>query len=103
MRVLLGIFYYTELDISWKFANETHFMTASRGEMEPPTSQTMLQDDATSVVAKIETLLWPIAKFKLRSFETSISVHIRLLDSYRPTAPTIVLLGDSIIERMITT
>jgi platelet-activating factor acetylhydrolase IB subunit beta/gamma len=51
--------------------------------------------------------LKPIAKFKARSYETSKDVHIPLLPSHTKdnpdNGPTVVLLGDSMIERMITT
>lgn len=42
------------------------------------------------------------AKFKARSFETSAGVHVRLLERYTGK-PGVVLLGDSLIERMTTT
>ncbi|KAK4245709.1 hypothetical protein C7999DRAFT_42793 [Corynascus novoguineensis] len=50
--------------------------------------------------------LRPIAKFKVRSHETSKTVHIPLLlrQSHSSSQdPTVVLLGDSMFERMTTT
>ncbi|KAK4202195.1 SGNH hydrolase-type esterase domain-containing protein [Triangularia verruculosa] len=45
-----------------------------------------------------------IAKYKLRSFETSLNSHIPLIESLTaPTFPDVVLIGDSMIERMLTT
>lgn len=41
-------------------------------------------------------------KYKLRSHETSRDRHLQELDN-SPTGPLVVLLGDSMIERMITT
>ncbi|KAK4099832.1 hypothetical protein N658DRAFT_429118 [Parathielavia hyrcaniae] len=51
--------------------------------------------------------LKPIAKYKARSHETSKNTHIPRLEShtknYTENGPTVVLLGDSMLERMITT
>ncbi|RYP14263.1 hypothetical protein DL765_006492 [Monosporascus sp. GIB2] len=50
----------------------------------------------------LKQLLRPRAKFKERSFETAAETHIPLLKSCT-TGPAIILLGDSMIERMTTT
>ncbi|CAP68262.1 uncharacterized protein PODANS_7_4190 [Podospora anserina S mat+] len=45
-----------------------------------------------------------IAKYKQRSFDTSLNSHIPLLESAKnPSSPDVVLIGDSMIERMLTT
>ncbi|KAK0665475.1 SGNH hydrolase-type esterase domain-containing protein [Cercophora samala] len=47
-----------------------------------------------------------IAKYKQRSFQTSLNSHIPLFESMSPTdlsSPDVVLIGDSMIERMLTT
>ncbi|KAK3316827.1 SGNH hydrolase-type esterase domain-containing protein [Apodospora peruviana] len=62
-------------------------------------------------IAAIEALLRPIAKYKLRSHETSQLSHIPLLtqsshsDNSQQTqrGPSVILFGDSMIERMTTT
>lgn len=46
--------------------------------------------------------LQSLAKFKQRSWETSTHTHIPYLQACK-TKPEIVLLGDSMIERMTTT
>ncbi|KAG7291201.1 hypothetical protein NEMBOFW57_001213 [Staphylotrichum longicolle] len=51
--------------------------------------------------------LKPYAKYKARSYDTSKDVHIPLLESHLKSdpssGPTIALLGDSMLERLITT
>ncbi|KAK4221190.1 SGNH hydrolase-type esterase domain-containing protein [Podospora fimiseda] len=61
-----------------------------------PSSQNPIQTD-------IQTLLSPIAKYKLRSHQTSLNSHIPLLQSPTSPSPSIILLGDSTLERLITT
>ncbi|KAK3938452.1 hypothetical protein QBC46DRAFT_390160 [Diplogelasinospora grovesii] len=57
---------------------------------------------AAAAAAEVEALLRPFAKFKDRSHQTSKTSHIPLLQNH-PDGPTVVLLGDSMIERMTTT
>ncbi|KAK0747399.1 SGNH hydrolase-type esterase domain-containing protein [Apiosordaria backusii] len=53
--------------------------------------------------AAMETLQ-AIAKYKQRSFETSLNSHVPLIEfSNASTSPEVVLIGDSMIERMLTT
>ncbi|KAK0702244.1 SGNH hydrolase-type esterase domain-containing protein [Lasiosphaeris hirsuta] len=56
-----------------------------------------------AIVVEVENILGPLAKFKARSHETSKTQHIQLLSSSNENSPTVVLLGDSMLERMITT
>ncbi|KAK4160713.1 SGNH hydrolase-type esterase domain-containing protein [Cladorrhinum sp. PSN259] len=62
---------------------------------------------ASSLSPDIRALLTPISKFKLRSHETSLTSHIPLLKSSPspgpPGGPSLILLGDSMLERLITT
>ena len=61
---------------------------------------------AQTIRPELAALLAPISKFKARSFETSLTSHIPLLQSCTPQAaasPSVVLLGDSMLERFITT
>jgi platelet-activating factor acetylhydrolase IB subunit beta/gamma len=73
----------------------------------PTNQQTENTAPAMSGMDSILATLKPIAKFKVRSYETSKDVHIPLLQSLTKdnpgNGPTVVLLGDSMIERMITT
>ncbi|KAK3985880.1 platelet-activating factor acetylhydrolase IB subunit gamma [Cladorrhinum sp. PSN332] len=56
----------------------------------------------SSLRTELQDLLSPISKYKLRSHETSLTSHIPLLQSCT-TPPAIILLGDSTLERFITT
>ncbi|KXX78171.1 Platelet-activating factor acetylhydrolase IB subunit gamma [Madurella mycetomatis] len=59
-------------------------------------------DNTSAFVAALMAPLAPLAKYKPRSHETSKTTHLPLLQrQQRP--PTIVLLGDSMVERMTTT
>ncbi|KAK4041129.1 hypothetical protein C8A01DRAFT_45667 [Parachaetomium inaequale] len=75
----------------------------------PPASptQTTTAAEPTSEIESILADLRPIAKFKARSHDTSKNVHIPLLQSHIKDAPengpAVVLLGDSMFERMTTT
>ncbi|KAK3377606.1 SGNH hydrolase-type esterase domain-containing protein [Podospora didyma] len=60
-------------------------------------SVTSPSDELAAVVSEVEALLRPLAKFKARSHDTSKSSHIPLL---RDNHPDVVLLGDSMLERM---
>ncbi|KAK3373137.1 hypothetical protein B0T24DRAFT_622189 [Lasiosphaeria ovina] len=64
-------------------------------------------DDAVPVpvpvLADVEALLRPQAKYKARSHDTSQDEHIPLLRRQDFIKPTVVLLGDSMLERMTTT
>ncbi|KAK3323380.1 SGNH hydrolase-type esterase domain-containing protein [Cercophora scortea] len=62
-------------------------------------------DDSAAVVAEVEALLRPIASWKMRSHDTSKSQHIPLLRSLddNQSGPAVVLIGDSMLERMTTT
>ncbi|KAM7196742.1 hypothetical protein V8F20_006935 [Naviculisporaceae sp. PSN 640] len=53
----------------------------------------------TATVTKIESVLRSVSKFKERSYETSKANHLPVLNSL----PSVVLLGDSMLERMLTT
>jgi platelet-activating factor acetylhydrolase IB subunit beta/gamma len=86
-------------------------------ESTDPQGQTMTADTQPAQptpgavpASKIESILAdlrPIAKFKARSHDTSKNVHIPLLQSHIKDAPKkgpqVVLLGDSMFERMTTT
>ncbi|KAK0630482.1 SGNH hydrolase-type esterase domain-containing protein [Bombardia bombarda] len=71
--------------------------------MESPT--TGLSAETAAIVAEVESLLRPLAKYKERSHVTSKTQHIALLQNLKDsdTSPTVVLFGDSMLERMITT
>ncbi|KAK3688637.1 SGNH hydrolase-type esterase domain-containing protein [Podospora appendiculata] len=62
-------------------------------------------DESAAVVSEIEALLRLIASWKVRSHDTSKFQHIPLLRSLEATqsGPAVVLIGDSMLERMITT
>ncbi|KAK4172112.1 SGNH hydrolase-type esterase domain-containing protein [Triangularia setosa] len=63
--------------------------------MEPP---------PPSLLSPAMEALKAMAKYKLRSFETSMNSHIPLLQSTKSLpSPDVVLIGDSMIERMLTT
>ncbi|KAK0648173.1 SGNH hydrolase-type esterase domain-containing protein, partial [Cercophora newfieldiana] len=50
--------------------------------------------------------LAPISRFKIRSHQTSLTSHLRILQSCAEnpgTAPYVIFLGDSMLERFITT
>lgn len=54
----------------------------------------------------LRALLAPIARFKIRSYETSLNSHLRILQSCAETpstSPSVIFLGDSMLERFITT
>lgn len=63
--------------------------------------------DKSKTMEFILSTLRPVAKYKARSYETSKTVHLPLLESQTLDAPrrgpAVVLLGDSMFERMITT
>ncbi|RYP30534.1 hypothetical protein DL767_006211 [Monosporascus sp. MG133] len=61
-----------------------------------------LQYSETAFMEDFKQILRLCAKFKERSFETAAKTHIPLLKSCT-TGPAIILLGDSMIERMVTT
>ena len=96
--------------------------TKSNTAMDQPSPKTTLVSDSnttptttTPISPTITSLtplqtLQPLAKFKARSHETSLTEHLPLLsthfpnqNSLSPTGPTIVLLGDSMFERLKTT
>lgn len=59
---------------------------------------------AQIIKPELASLLAPISKFKARSFETSLTSHIPLLQSCTlATSPSVIFLGDSMLERFITT
>lgn len=94
-------------------------------EMNKMTDQPTVIDSTTdaATVAKIEALLRPVAKFKERSYETSKAQHLPVFSSLvaasssssapasgtfsvaqsSPPKISVVLLGDSMLERMLTT
>lgn len=59
-------------------------------------------DSTRGLIAALVAPLKPLAKYKLRSHETSKTTHLPLLQ-HRQHPPTVVLLGDSMFERMTTT
>ncbi|KAK4182447.1 hypothetical protein QBC35DRAFT_468091 [Podospora australis] len=70
----------------------------------PPTTPTPSPQPPV-LPPEISALLTPIAQYKARSHSTSLSHHLPLLSSPSLPAgyPQVVLLGDSMIERMTTT
>ncbi|KAK0623904.1 SGNH hydrolase-type esterase domain-containing protein [Immersiella caudata] len=76
--------------------------TSQRFTNEPLFIATMASSPATT--PDIRDLLTPIAKYKLRSHETSLNSHLPLLQP-SPTnqGPSIIFLGDSMFERFLTT
>ncbi|KAK4118387.1 hypothetical protein N657DRAFT_373667 [Parathielavia appendiculata] len=64
----------------------------------------------TSTLSEMDSILAAlksIAKYKARSYDTSKNVHVPLLQAHTKDSPengpTVVLLGDSMLERMTTT
>jgi platelet-activating factor acetylhydrolase IB subunit beta/gamma len=87
---------------------------------QPPTKIPLISDNNNTPTTTTTTLitptvtpltphqtLQPLAKFKARSHETSLTEHLPLLASHFPNqnglGPTVVLLGDSMFERLKTT
>lgn len=64
--------------------------------------QSTTQNHNQGLLEGLELCIRPHAKYKQRSYETSKSTHLPLLESH-PSEPSIVLFGDSTIERMTTT
>ncbi|GAB1319917.1 hypothetical protein MFIFM68171_10127 [Madurella fahalii] len=79
-------------------------------QAEPPTKPNPNPDPGTSandataaLVAALTAPLTPLAKYKFRSHQTSKTTHLPLLQQHHHQhPPTVVLLGDSMFERMIT-
>ena len=76
----------------------------------PDTPDTPTNGGTTETTTNLEptfTTLQTIAKFKARSHDTSKDTHIPLVHSHTNDAPnqgpTVVLVGDSMFERMTTT
>lgn len=84
---------------------------ASMADSEParnpppdPDANTTTTTTTTGLVASLTAPLRPLAKYKLRSHQTSKTRHLPLLQrQHDHPPPTVVFLGDSMFERMLTT
>ncbi|KAM7211224.1 hypothetical protein V8F06_013385 [Rhypophila decipiens] len=87
---------------------ETNSNTMALNAESNPT--TIKANDDMATVAKIDELLRPISKYKKRAYCTSMTTHLPILNeiieemkSGARDHVSVVLLGDSMLERMTTT